>query len=180
MTKKTSLLLYLPFLSANASAAVVYEYYVDGAVSPAGYVAFKDSVASPNSYWSVAAGESFIDQLEGGLSGITGYFSGPGFESAISGDLIVIEEFGSLNGTELDFGYLSGQIVFSDGSISYEFEFNITPILDRITSDFSIDGYGNPITTYGNVISAVPIPAAMWLFGSGLIGMTGIARRKKT
>jgi hypothetical protein len=28
--------------------------------------------------------------------------------------------------------------------------------------------------------SAVPVPAAMWLFGSGLLGLVGMARRKKT
>lgn len=28
--------------------------------------------------------------------------------------------------------------------------------------------------------SPVPVPAAIWLFGSGLLGMVGIARRKKT
>ena len=28
--------------------------------------------------------------------------------------------------------------------------------------------------------SVVPVPAAVWLFGSGLIGLIGIARRKKT
>ena len=27
--------------------------------------------------------------------------------------------------------------------------------------------------------SAVPIPSALWLFGSGLLGLVGIARRKK-
>ena len=29
-------------------------------------------------------------------------------------------------------------------------------------------------------VSAVPIPAAIWLFGSGLIGLIGVARRKKS
>lgn len=29
-------------------------------------------------------------------------------------------------------------------------------------------------------ISAVPVPAAVWLFGSGLIGLTGVARRRKS
>jgi len=27
-------------------------------------------------------------------------------------------------------------------------------------------------------VSAVPVPAAMWLFGSGLLGLVGVARRK--
>jgi hypothetical protein len=39
--------------------------------------------------------------------------------------------------------------------------------------DGSIDG-GFELTGY-----TVPIPAAMWLFGSGLIGLIGIARRRK-
>lgn len=34
--------------------------------------------------------------------------------------------------------------------------------------------------TYFTSASAVPIPAAVWLFGSGLLGLVGIARRKKT
>lgn len=29
-------------------------------------------------------------------------------------------------------------------------------------------------------VSAIPVPAAVWLFGSGLLGLVGMARRKKT
>ena len=32
---------------------------------------------------------------------------------------------------------------------------------------------------YGIEISQVPVPTAVWLFGSGLIGLVGVARRRK-
>jgi len=34
-------------------------------------------------------------------------------------------------------------------------------------------------SSYSLTITAVPVPAAAWLFGSGLLGLVGIARRKK-
>ncbi len=37
---------------------------------------------------------------------------------------------------------------------------------------FSLDEFGTA--------SVVPVPAAVWLFGSGLLGLIGISRRKKT
>jgi len=40
----------------------------------------------------------------------------------------------------------------------------------------SIDFDNITITTD---VSAVPVPAAVWLFGSGLLGLIGVARRKK-
>ena len=40
----------------------------------------------------------------------------------------------------------------------------------RINPDFTT----NPI----NIVSAVPVPAAAWLFGSGLLGLVAAARRK--
>ena len=33
---------------------------------------------------------------------------------------------------------------------------------------------------YNVTITAVPVPAAVWLFGSGLLGLVGVARRKKS
>ena len=54
-------------------------------------------------------------------------------------------------------------------------------LLPNSTSDtrvFSFDGSdgNNPPVL---MLTTVPIPAAAWLFGSGLIGLIGIARRKK-
>lgn len=36
----------------------------------------------------------------------------------------------------------------------------------------------NKISTAGRALTSVPVPAAAWLFGSGLIGLAGIARRR--
>lgn len=41
--------------------------------------------------------------------------------------------------------------------------------------------YGNKLGQYGieiSMVSAVPVPAALWLFGSGLLGLIGMARTK--
>ena len=39
--------------------------------------------------------------------------------------------------------------------------------------------YGGPAGSYGFVLTPVPIPAAAWLFGSGLIGLAGFRGRSK-
>jgi len=41
-------------------------------------------------------------------------------------------------------------------------------------STTSIDSYNMSVQT----VAVVPVPAAVWLFGSGLIGLVGVARRK--
>jgi len=34
--------------------------------------------------------------------------------------------------------------------------------------------------TFNGIVSAVPVPASVWLFGSGLLGLVSVARRKTT
>ena len=45
-----------------------------------------------------------------------------------------------------------------------------------------LDGFERPIS--GNTLAVdlapIPVPAAVWLFGSGLLGLAGMARRKKS
>ncbi len=48
-------------------------------------------------------------------------------------------------------------------------------------SGFNVDTiYGTAGGDFAQYTSAVPVPAAVWLFGSGLLGLVGIARRKKS
>ena len=49
-----------------------------------------------------------------------------------------------------------------------------------IRLDFRVDGVANLDSTIDNItLSSIPIPPTIWLFGSGLLGLVGISRRKK-
>jgi len=51
---------------------------------------------------------------------------------------------------------------------------------DVYTTEIRLSGEGLLIGGIDNFkLTAVPVPAAVWLFGSGLIGLVGLARRKK-
>lgn len=53
---------------------------------------------------------------------------------------------------------------------------------DPTAATWSLSAQTNPAdgapTTYSMTIAAVPVPAAVWLFGSGLLGLVGVARRR--
>lgn len=68
---------------------------------------------------------------------------------------------------------LSGNTLFDPGSGSFA----------AATDNLSLGTYSLKITMANYIsadsMAAVPVPAAVWLFGSGLLGLIGIARRKK-
>ncbi|MCK4951875.1 MAG: VPLPA-CTERM sorting domain-containing protein [Gammaproteobacteria bacterium] len=66
-------------------------------------------------------------------------------------------DFGS-TGSSLQFGFMFGNRLTGPGVLS---------------NTMGLDNFRVDIET-----SVVPIPAAVWLFGSGLIGLTAVARRK--
>ena len=71
---------------------------------------------------------------------------------------------------------LAGNLIFGDGT-------HIHPNLYGSWGQF-IEAYGQPVspsTVVGRLSltpAAVPVPAAVWLFGSGMLGLLGAARRK--
>ena len=73
----------------------------------------------------------------------------------------------------------TGQSSFPEGEISIV----LSGIASYATFDFTSE-FGRYIIddfegTFGSSETIVPIPSALWLFGSGLLGLVGIARRKK-
>lgn len=96
-----------------------------------------------------------------------------GVTSVISGSSVVVGgTFGTIPGTLFNF-------------VTFNFQAISTANIDILNSAFGDwqDGAGQAVLDVNFVgatvlVNAVPVPAAVWLFGSGLIGLVGIARRK--
>jgi len=70
--------------------------------------------------------------------------------------------------------YLGDQIYAPMAAVAGTQGFTSGPFVDAATVWLDI-GSGHSMTVTS--VSAVPVPAAVWLFGSGLIGLIGFARR---
>lgn len=73
---------------------------------------------------------------------------------------------------------------FADGQTISFISFNTNDALSTANVTAFTNGKFMVDTSLGKVsyvgqVSAVPVPAAVWLFGSGLLGLVGISRRKK-
>jgi hypothetical protein len=99
------------------------------------------------------------------------------------------------NAPSINFGSMTADMTSmfanwnSDPSIGYIGEFNVGGIANVVAlganswelswSQIQADGPFLGVTTEMTmVISQVPVPSAAWLFGSGLIGLIGLAKRK--
>lgn len=51
--------------------------------------------------------------------------------------------------------------------------------LDRSKFNVGGGGFSNSFVSGSIIPTVVPVPAAVWLFGSGFLGLLGVARRKK-
>jgi hypothetical protein len=66
---------------------------------------------------------------------------------------------------------ISGTDLFTDSSASMGFH--------AVTNELAVGSYTMNITmTQTANVSAVPVPAALWLLGSGLLGLVAVARRR--
>jgi len=96
------------------------------------------------------------------------------FDSAtVTGNssLLIMSGFGvdDKNTGLIDYFGLGGyDFIFADTNISME----------GVTIDGN-SGFSGTVTNADFDNTAVPVPAAVWLFGSGLLGLVGVARRKK-
>jgi len=85
-----------------------------------------------------------------------------------------------------DLNLVAGGIVPNSADLLLTYDFGLINDIGSGYTQFLLDtnpfaGIQYEFDIYGNdpLVSAVPVPAAVWFFGSGLLGLIGIARRKK-
>ena len=119
-------------------------------------------------------------QFPGPWDSISSLFSGPGAIGigSLSGLYV-----GSLTGVEgnqpiarLNFTLGTG-VTNAAISVAESYGTGTWSAWDGITDPYDFTNTYNGATI--NAVSAVPVPAALWLFGSGLLGLAGVVRRRR-
>ncbi len=187
-------------LKKSALTAAVALTLGTGAAQAASFnMTFMDFPGAPN---TTVSGTADTGAGTGSFnSGSTPFFGQPwtgtvvaGFETAGAGSWTYSTATGSSANGTYNFTLAAGQVAMG---VLFDWNTNLgIPVLNILNADGSgvdidSDGTlgtkmaagpfkGSPVGFSGTPISAVPVPAAAWLFGSGLVGLVGVARRRKT
>jgi hypothetical protein len=108
---------------------------------------------------------------------VSGDFSSTGF--SLSGDpqlSIIGKSIG------IDFFVVNPNVIVLPVLIPFSYPVDLDYLAAgdySITANFFVDGLFDNSISDAFTVSAIPVPAAAWLFGSGLIGLVGLARCKK-
>ena len=104
-------------------------------------------------------------------------FTGSGFEHFDLIDINITVGTGSYNMSDADWSSQYLTLFYGDfHGLAYDSaDWGFSSFTDNFNGRLSL--FEGEWRNYSEV-SAVPVPAAAWLFGSGLIGLVGLARRK--
>ena len=100
---------------------------------------------------------------------------------AVMPDYIMADSFLFIGGGTVDFGLGVSEVIHgilpTDGILSLNLNVDSTGVISTVTN--SPTNFAGAVGSI-DVSAVVPVPAAVWLFSSGLIGMVAVARRRKT
>ena len=138
---------------------------------------------------SAASGVADSDNLGTTFTGL--FFSAPWTATT----LVAQTTSGAFNwaGTSPEQGAFSYNLTLAAGETAFGtfFDWSVNPNIP-VVAVFNADGsagqavpmqvgpFPGQAPTFQGTVSAVPVPAAVWLMGSGLLGLVGVARRRKT
>lgn len=150
----------------TGQVTIAVDYFVDASVSTelfddisiGGYEVFMDAVDAD--LWSSTYAAAIT-------SGSTAKEAELAAEAASTLDEYFFNDWNLLSCA----GVLCSDSISTSGMVSVTFD-----VTSGTTYAFGADAGAG---VYTESFSAVPVPAAVWLFGSGLLGLVGIARRKK-
>lgn len=171
----TAALVFFCAMPAAHAVAVTYNYTITGDI-------LLGDETDPNDY-NLTAGDTIT--ATGAFTadlGTIGNETGTVFFSTGTGNTMTIDLNGTLLHETDDIRYGTGtgpSLTFNAGSL-FDFDFNKTTSTPVFFSSFSF--FDDTDLMVGEwraslTLTPVPVPAAVWLFGSGLLGLVGIARR---
>lgn len=100
--------------------------------------------------------------------------------TSANGQLLLTWNNPDFNVTDISVWTIAGTTIADNFSIMATSNSNPTPSFGIFSvSPISLDGITPTPSNWVTGPSPVPLPAAVWLFGSGLLGLAAIARRKK-
>jgi len=156
---------------AGTAAGTFAQYAPDisgmsGSIDAAGNISFTPTGRIANTSAPAILGNPFnTPNYDFGLDGVPSADDIPGaWSSFTTGTLVGPNNAGSITGSPLD---AAGHAVL----VSTD-SYGVGP-------NWGTFDKGTYYEVWSVDIQAIPVPAAVWLFGSGLLGLVGIARRKK-
>ena len=125
-------------------------------------------------YWEPPVPRLFADFTPGQSYPMSGTNAG----TAFTGNLTIVQETVTVPvGTFSDTWKVTH--TFNDGSQDYVFSHWYAKGMGLVKREEEDGNIWELTGYYGFTFTPVPVPAALWLFGSGLLGLIGFARKKK-
>lgn len=186
MNIKSILFVAICLTTSSTSWGISFDILWNGSndYTMTGAFSFSDALINTGNINGSQIDTLFIEGFQGGSSigswdmsdGSVGAVGGFNFNFDTTTEAFLVGGISSINGQLWNFGGDSG-FGFGSGQMAQLLTNDGSQMSDS-TLDIGLSALSAVQTTVVQT-TAVPVPAAVWLFGTGLLGLIGIARRDK-